>query len=154
MKEKLNAIGLETSGTHLSFAFLRKGKVQGGFHGAVALKHQQIFWARFPRLMAKAGLSFKAIDFMAVTRGPGRFKGVRFGLGIAAAWSKALHIPVFCPLTTELLYWQSDMKDWRPRNLLIPNAEALLRFALTEKKKCWFFPPHVPRAVYLKDPWT
>lgn len=155
---KNNAFALETSGPFLSLAFLREGKILPGLHDPVRFQHENIFWKEFPRRLHRARLSLKDLSYAAVTRGPGRFTGIRLSLGIAITWSQILRIPIFAPRTTELLEWQaeevgSQESGVKEGHLLIPNAESLLRFSLKESKKHWYTPKRPPRALYMKESW-
>lgn len=159
MQKKLNAFALETSGPFLSLAFLREGNIVPGLHDPVRFQHENIFWPEFPKRLRRACLSLKDLSYIAVTRGPGRFTGIRLSLGISITWSRILRIPIFAPQTTELLQWQaleevqgSKVKRFNG-HLLIPSAEALLRFSLKETKKHWYTPNRPPRALYLKESW-
>ncbi|MBI4063776.1 MAG: tRNA (adenosine(37)-N6)-threonylcarbamoyltransferase complex dimerization subunit type 1 TsaB [Elusimicrobia bacterium] len=101
-----NAIAIETSGTHLSYAILRQGKITAQFFSDAQWDHEQIFWKRFPKDLKKSGLKLENLDFLAATRGPGRFTGVRLGLAIVNTWASLYKIPVFAPTVPELMAWQ------------------------------------------------
>lgn len=106
-----NGLALETSGQFLSIALLNNGQQSQEFHEKIGFCHEQVFWEAFPALWKKSKLKFKDLDFIAATRGPGRFTGIRFGLALANAWSSVCQIPLFAPTTIELLRWQSQCPE-------------------------------------------
>jgi tRNA threonylcarbamoyladenosine biosynthesis protein TsaB len=57
-------------------------------------------------LMGQAGLSYKNLQAIAVTVGPGAFTGLRIGLSTARALGLALERPVFGVTTLQVLAWQ------------------------------------------------
>ncbi|MBI4669003.1 MAG: tRNA (adenosine(37)-N6)-threonylcarbamoyltransferase complex dimerization subunit type 1 TsaB [Elusimicrobia bacterium] len=110
----VNAIALETSGTHLSFAVWRQGRLAAKTFIDAKWDHEKIFWRRFPETLRRAGLKIKNCDFFAVTRGPGRFTGTRLGLAIINTWAHLYKKPVFAPTVQELMAWQcAQASDFR-----------------------------------------
>ncbi len=79
--------------------------------GAVlARRHERMERGQAERLpgmadavMREAGVAFSELDFVAVTRGPGSFTGVRIGLAFARALGVALDIPVISMTTLEAI---------------------------------------------------
>lgn len=100
-------MALETSGQSLSLALLKDGRLVESFHEKIGFFHEQVFWKVFPALWRKSKLKFKDLNFVAAAVGPGRFTGIRLGLGFANAWGSVLKVPIFAPTTIELLRWQS-----------------------------------------------
>lgn len=59
-----------------------------------------------------AGINIKNLDYIAVTRGPGSFTGVRIGLATAKMLGLALHIPVIGISTLDVIArMHSDSQD-------------------------------------------
>lgn len=116
------AIALETSGTQLSFCVRTAQGTVKNFRTQAAWDHEVILWRRLPQEVRKTGFDFKQTRFLATTRGPGRFTGVRLGLAPARVWSSLLQVPIFAPAVYELMAWQ------RLRSLAIlrPQSSSLL----------------------------
>ncbi|MEK7287919.1 MAG: tRNA (adenosine(37)-N6)-threonylcarbamoyltransferase complex dimerization subunit type 1 TsaB [Elusimicrobiota bacterium] len=102
-----NAVAIESSGAHLSFAVARRGQIVNSALFDAQWRHEKIFWRRFPRLLENSKIKLKDMDFFATTRGPGRFTGIRLSLTIVNTWSWLLKKPVFAPTTLELMAWQA-----------------------------------------------
>jgi hypothetical protein len=164
----LSAVALETSGSLLSFSLLKRGRPAGRYLRFAALRHERLFWKIFPRRLARARLKIRDLDFVAVTRGHGRYTGIRFGLAIATSWCKAVGVPLFAPSVEELLRWQVEAAGrglWKPAHGLLPQASALLNFALDSlpgngvpsggnPKPPWYGPARLPGPCYPKAlPW-
>ncbi len=107
----MNMIALETSGSYLSFALMREGSIVNSFHKKVGLAHEVIFWREFPKRFKASGLLWEDLDYVAVTRGPGRFTGVRFALALANAWSRLYGIPLFAPSVIDLMAWRRNQRE-------------------------------------------
>ncbi|MBI2069169.1 MAG: tRNA (adenosine(37)-N6)-threonylcarbamoyltransferase complex dimerization subunit type 1 TsaB [Elusimicrobia bacterium] len=101
----MNAIAVETSGTYLSFAILKNGRIAAKLFLDAGWNHENIFWRRFPPALKKTGLRLNNLDFLAATTGPGRFTGVRLGLSIINTWAGLHQTPVFAPSVGDLMAW-------------------------------------------------
>lgn len=152
-----NAIAIESSGTYLSVAIARKNRPAEKIHLNAQWKHEEIFWKKFPVMLKKSGLKLGQVDFFGVTRGPGRFTGVRLGLGVIRTWAGALGKRVFAPTTLELLAWKTKNDQ---RTILSAFSGAFIATAPFQKPKSYasleeFFkktPPRSSHLVYYAQP--
>ncbi|MBI4370221.1 MAG: hypothetical protein HY547_08335 [Elusimicrobia bacterium] len=101
-----NAFAIESSGPYLSVALARSGRVVFERLIKTSWNHEIIFWRHLPKWLKTARLNTSDLDLVATTQGPGRFTGIRLGLGICNTWSLAHKIPVFAPPLHELMRWQ------------------------------------------------
>ena len=70
--------------------------------------HQERLAPLVAEVMAEAGLSFAALERVAVTRGPGSFTGLRVGLAFARTLALALGVPCVGAGTLEALAAEVD----------------------------------------------
>ncbi|MFC1521252.1 tRNA (adenosine(37)-N6)-threonylcarbamoyltransferase complex dimerization subunit type 1 TsaB [Elusimicrobiota bacterium] len=101
----LSAVVVETSGNMASAAIYIKGKCVAELNKDAALKHENALWNFFDKASGKVRKT--RFDFIAATRGPGRFTGVRLALGIANTLAWARKAPVFAPSTLDLMSWKA-----------------------------------------------
>jgi len=84
-------------------------------------KHNQTveMYPRLDELIKEAGISFKDLDTIAVTRGPGSYNGVRVGISAAKGLAFALNKPMVGVSTLEAEAWR--FKDLgRPVVAILP----------------------------------
>lgn len=101
-----SSLALETSGDALSFAYFDGEKKRAFFCENAHWQHEAIFWGEFKRRQKFWGLSLPEMKAFAVTRGPGRFTGIRMGLAIASTWGRVAQCPLFAPSVTDLMAYQ------------------------------------------------
>ena len=79
----MNVLALETSGAACSVAVLAEGTVVARRHEKMLRGQSEALLPMIREAMREAGLSFAALDLVAVTVGPGAFTGIRIGLAAA-----------------------------------------------------------------------
>lgn len=87
-------LALDAAGSACSAAVWSDGRLCAQTFAAMQRGQSERLVPMAKEVMAAAGLSFAALDAVAVTRGPGGFTGVRIGLATARAFGLALGIPV------------------------------------------------------------
>lgn len=78
------------------------------------------------RVLDKQGCSYKDIDLVAVTRGPGAFTGVRIGLATAQGLALSLGVPIVGVVTTEVIaeqYFATQMSSQDKGVLVITETK-------------------------------
>lgn len=86
-------LAIDTGGPRLQLA-LAHGNVLDALVEDRARGHAEIIFARIEALLARNRLSYRDLDRLAVTTGPGSFTGLRIGLSAARGLGLALAIPV------------------------------------------------------------
>lgn len=99
----MNILALDTALGACSAAVLRSGHVLAEEHAIMLRGHAEALAPMVQRVMRGAGLSFSALQSIAVTIGPGTFTGQRVGLAFARALGVALKIPVRGTTTLEAM---------------------------------------------------
>lgn len=94
----MNLLAIETSTEACSVAVWVDGAVHAR-HELAPRRHAELVLPWAGQLLAEAGISKRALDAIAVGRGPGAFTGVRLGVSIAQGLALALDRPVL-PVST------------------------------------------------------
>ncbi len=87
-------LALDTSGDMVSVALMDNSCVQGAVQESMQRGHAERLMPIIDQVLKEAHVSFKEINAIAVTVGPGSFTGVRVGLAAAKAFGMSLNIPV------------------------------------------------------------
>ena len=74
-------------------------------------RHTELALPMADALLAEAGLSRRALDAIAVGRGPGAFTGVRIGVALAQGMAMALDIPVVAVSSLAALALEAEADD-------------------------------------------
>ena len=98
----MNLIALETSTEACSVAILHGDLLIERFEVAPR-RHAELALPWAEALLGEAGLSRKALQLVAVGRGPGAFTGVRLGVSLAQGMALALDIPAIAISTLAAL---------------------------------------------------
>jgi tRNA threonylcarbamoyladenosine biosynthesis protein TsaB len=96
-------LGLDTALGACSVALLDDGKTLAHAHRAMLRGHAEALAPMVETLMREAGLSFGALDAIAVTTGPGTFTGQRVGLAFARGLRVALGKPAIGVTTLDAM---------------------------------------------------
>ncbi len=88
-------LALDTSENMVSLALLDEDRVWSYLQEDMERGHAERLMPMIAQLLDSAKITFKEIDGIAVTVGPGSFTGVRVGLAAARAFGLALKIPVY-----------------------------------------------------------
>ena len=96
-------LALDTAVAACSVALWRDGKVLAAARETMDQGQAEALMPMIEEVMAKAGVSYAALDRIAVTVGPGSFTGVRVGLAAARGLGLAAGKPVVGVMTTEVL---------------------------------------------------
>ena len=99
----MKVLALETTGSACSVAVLAGNRVAAHRRQELARGHAEILLPMVAEAMAAAGLSFEALDLVAVTVGPGAFTGIRIGLAAARGLALAAEKPCIGVTTFEAI---------------------------------------------------
>lgn len=96
-------LAFDCSGPACSVAVWRDGTALAAARELMERGQAEALMPMIDRVMTEAGVSFAALDRIAVTVGPGSFTGVRAGLAAARGLALASNIPAIGILTTAAL---------------------------------------------------
>lgn len=96
-------LAIDTAMAVCSVALCRDAEVLGQQTREMNRGQSEALMPMIEQVMSAAGESMKALDLIAVTRGPGAFTGLRIGLAAARGLSLALGIPCLGVITTEVI---------------------------------------------------
>ena len=96
---------LEGSATAASCALLEDQRVLGEFFVNIPQTHSQTLLPMAEGLLKTCGLTPAALDFFAVTRGPGSFTGLRIAIAAVKGMAMAAEKPCIGVSTLEGLAW-------------------------------------------------
>src|SRR3978361_1396056 len=96
-------LGLDTALGACSVALLADGETLAHEHRTMQRGHAEALAPMFKPVMREAGLSFAALDRIAVTTGPGTFTGQRVGLAFARGLRLALGKPAIGVTTLDAI---------------------------------------------------
>lgn len=89
-----NILAIDTSTDYLSIALSRGGKIIAKFHKKSDMRHSILLVPTIVKLLKKARLKPSAIDFFAISIGPGSFTGLRIGATVVKGLAFALKKPI------------------------------------------------------------
>lgn len=87
-------LAIDTAAPRLQLAVLRADGVVDLLVEDIAKGHAEILFDRLATLLGRNGLSYPALQRIAVTTGPGSFTGLRIGLSAARGLGVARKVPV------------------------------------------------------------
>ena len=100
-------LSLESSAKPASVALCSDGKLLGQYFQNSGLTHSRTLLVMAESLLRNLDISTTDIDFVAVSRGPGSFTGVRIGVSAAKGLAWGLDKPVCSVSTLEALAYQT-----------------------------------------------
>ncbi len=87
-------IGIDTATRVCSVAVVDEGKVLASLDVNVGLTHSEGLVPQLETLLTMARVDKKAVQLIAVSRGPGSFTGLRIGMATAEALAYSLDVPL------------------------------------------------------------
>lgn len=129
MRDRLNTptiLALDAATAACSAAVLSEGRVAAHRFAPMAIGHAQALLPLVEAVMAESGATFAALDYVAVTVGPGAFTGLRVGLAAARGIGLAAGKPVGGVTTLEAVAHAVDTPA---------RAEAVLLVAIESKRR-------------------
>ncbi len=98
----MKLLALETSTEACSVALHHEGRIFSRFRHAPRLQ-TELLLPMIDEVLAEAGLSLKAVDALAYSRGPGAFTGVRIAAAAVQALAFARDLPVLAVSSLQVL---------------------------------------------------
>ncbi len=90
----MNYLAIDTSGTNLTLAVSKNGKVFVYHDASCGVKHSVEVMPQLESLMERANFTLNDADFFAVVTGAGSFTGIRIGVSTVKALAFATNKPV------------------------------------------------------------
>ena len=98
-------LNIETSTKVCSAALAVDGKVKALKESKVKNSHAQQITLFSEEVVKRAGYTFKDLDAVAVSKGPGSYTGLRIGVSTAKGYCYALEIPLIAVGTLDAMAW-------------------------------------------------
>jgi len=99
----MTLLAIDTSTDCLSLAVTRDGKVVARFHRKSRMRHSSLLVPMIDKVLKKARLPLKAIDYFAISIGPGSFTGLRIGVTTVKGLAYALDKPIVAVPTLDVI---------------------------------------------------
>ena len=96
-------LGIDTSGKTAACALFENGGMLGQMSICTMKTQSQVILPAVKRLMEDCKKEFSELDYIAVSKGPGSYTGIRIGLSAVKAMAFALGIPVCAVSSLEAL---------------------------------------------------
>jgi tRNA threonylcarbamoyladenosine biosynthesis protein TsaB len=100
-------LGIETATSICSVALVNNGKLVSIRESVGARDHSSALTTYIAEVFAEAGFTFKQLDAIAVSMGPGSYTGLRIGVSSAKGLCYALDKPFIAIDTLKSLAWQA-----------------------------------------------
>ncbi len=122
-------LNIETSTRVCSVALSVEGDVVARQESAVENSHARHITLFAEQVMYQAGINFKDLDAVAVSKGPGSYTGLRIGVSTAKGFCYSLDKPLIAVDTLQALAWgmkyQLEKKGQNPDDFLfVPMIDA------------------------------
>jgi len=99
----VNILALDTSTDYLSLVVLKGDKMAAKFHKKAHRKHSMLLVPMIDKLLKRAGLKIKEIDYFAISVGPGSFTGLRIGVTVVKGLAYALKKKIVAVPTLDVI---------------------------------------------------
>jgi tRNA threonylcarbamoyladenosine biosynthesis protein TsaB len=122
-------LGIETATNICSVALVKDGKLLAIRESAGVKEHSAALTGFISEVFAEAGLTYRQMDAIAVSMGPGSYTGLRIGVSSAKGLCYALDKPFIAVDTLKSLAWQA-LKKYKELEksidgvLLVPMLDA------------------------------
>lgn len=111
ISERINVLGIESSGTTASAAVLSGRHVRASFSTDTSFTHSTTLMPLIDSGLKASGFTINDIDLIAVSAGPGSFTGLRIGAGTAKGLALAAGCAVICVPTLLSLAFRIPFAD-------------------------------------------
>ncbi|CAN5151278.1 tRNA (adenosine(37)-N6)-threonylcarbamoyltransferase complex dimerization subunit type 1 TsaB [soil metagenome] len=119
----MNLLLIESATSICSVALSRNGKIISSREINETNRHAELLTVFCEEVVAEGKITFKDLDAVAVSKGPGSYTGLRIGVSVAKGICYALNIPLIAIGTLEAM--ANGMKaEAKPGDLLIPMLDA------------------------------
>lgn len=104
----MKILAIETTGPKASVALINEKKQIWEETSDKELSHLQSLIPMIDNLLEKCESTIDDIDYIAVSRGPGSFTGIRIGVATGKALAHALNIPMISVPTLRAFAWKAE----------------------------------------------
>jgi tRNA threonylcarbamoyladenosine biosynthesis protein TsaB len=128
----MKCLAIDTSGAHLTVAFIDGDKVNSTFIENCNLKHSVVLMPTVENLINSLGVSLNEVDVFACSVGPGSFTGIRIGVSAVKAFAYALNKKVLSVTSFDALAYNNRsgnnlaVIDARHNNFYVQKYEGVI----------------------------
>ena len=128
----MKCLAIDTSGAHLTVAFIDGDKVNSTFIENCNLKHSVVLMPTVENLINSLGVSLNEVDVFACSVGPGSFTGIRIGVSAIKAFAYALSKKVLSVTSFDALAYNNRsgnnlaVIDARHNNFYVQKYEGVI----------------------------
>lgn len=116
----MNILALDTSSLVATVAVMNEDKLLGEYTINSPMTHSQKLMPTMDGLLKQLSLGIKDMDYIAVSKGPGSFTGIRIGIATVKGLAQALDIPILSVSSLEGLAYNLTYTD----SLICPIMDA------------------------------
>ena len=128
----MKCLAIDTSGAHLTVAFIDGDKVNSTFIENCNLKHSVVLMPTVENLINSLGVSLNEVDVFACSVGPGSFTGIRIGVSAVKAFAYAQNKKVLSVTSFDALAYNNRsgnnlaVIDARHNNFYVQKYEGVI----------------------------
>jgi len=116
----MNILGIDTSSNVATVAVLNDEKLVGEYTINNPMTHSQKLMPMIDVLLKDVSLSIRDIDYLAVSKGPGSFTGIRIGIATVKGLAQPFNTPILAVSSLEVLAYNIPFTD----KLICPIMDA------------------------------
>lgn len=146
-------LSIEVSTPQGSLALFKGDQLLWSHSWERTASHSELLTASLEKGIAQTGQPLGDLSFVAVTRGPGSFTGLRVGINMAKTLAMSLNLPVVAPTTLDILA-QAARPDLPEGSHLLTAMNAfkgMVYWALYQKRQGHWMPLSEPAASTWED---
>jgi len=119
MGDSLNVLAFDTTAASCSVAICGGGQILSEEQVILDRNHAEVLVPMIEHVLRESSMSYRDLDLLAVTTGPGAFTGIRVGLATAKGIALATNLPLIGISNFEVLAHSVPQFERKGKNILV-----------------------------------